>query len=415
MSQPPPPSLREAVLAITSADHVAHLTDVHSGLVLRAYKPCATGHAGGFTALSASAPHFAVLLKDKGVLAVFSHDRDQPLSKCPLPERLRTVSASPSGRLLAAGSETGKLYLWDAASGALLQVVDAHFQAITAIAWSWDEVMVASGSADAIVKVFEVASMADPLAPPPPPLHTLSTHTLPITALSFSHSPSATGRLFSASLDHAAKAHDLATGATLATYLCPSPIHGLALDPADMTVYLAGDAGAVYSTPLVGAPGVALAGSAPVISLRASWCSVHPTARVTSVAVSPSGTRVVAGTASGTVSIVDAGSRTVVRSLPAMSAPVVGLHTMIVHEPAAPLVSSSHGHRNNNNNDSRSKVSGSSLPLVATLARFKAASAADVADFALAAPSTFPNGSGLVEDHGLAAVDRFLLAVGDLN
>ncbi|KAJ3355892.1 Pre-rRNA-processing protein ipi3 [Allomyces javanicus] len=332
--------MREAFLAVTSADPLAALYDVHSGQTLHAFKPCTVPSAHAVAPLSSSIPHFAALQKDKGIIAVFSHDRDQPIAKWPLPEKLTCLASSASGRFLIAGAESGKAYVWDVASGTLLNVIEAHFQTVTVVRFSRDDRWVATASADAAVKVYELTTLVKGTVNPAhatptstcTPTHALPAHALPITDLHFSRTLGAHARLFTASLDHTVRVHDLATGTTLATVLYPAPVRCITTDPLDQALYVGADDGTVYHTPLVhmttGASTVAAGGRTPFTTLADT--------RPTAVAVTPSGAAVLIGTTTGAVRAVDVASRTVVRSFAVGKAPVVHVHTSVLGEAHGP-------------------------------------------------------------------------------
>ncbi len=57
--------------------------------------------------------------------------------KCALQERATCLAAHPNGMYIAAGSASGKLYVWELSSGLLLRTVEAaHYKAVSALAFS---------------------------------------------------------------------------------------------------------------------------------------------------------------------------------------------------------------------------------------------------------------------------------------
>jgi pre-rRNA-processing protein IPI3 len=148
--------MKEVFLSLTSGDPQGLVVEVQNGQVLQSFKPC-TVNRHGAAFLAPSIPSFFALQKEKGLIHGYGPGKDQPTSKFPVPERLQALAASPSGRLLAAGSESGKLYLWDISSGTLLCVVEAHFQAANVLTFSCDDMLLASGSADSSVKLFDTS------------------------------------------------------------------------------------------------------------------------------------------------------------------------------------------------------------------------------------------------------------------
>jgi hypothetical protein len=88
------------------------------------------------------------------------------------------VTFSPDGRLLASGSVDKTVKVWEAASGRLLHTLSGHTSWVFSVAFSPDGALLASGSTDKTVKVWEAATGRL--------LHTLSEHTYPVTSVAFS-------------------------------------------------------------------------------------------------------------------------------------------------------------------------------------------------------------------------------------
>lgn len=68
------------------------------------------------------------------------------------------VSFSPDGRILASGSADRMIKLWDVESGALLKTLEGHTHHVNAIAWNVNRHELATGSADATVKIWDIDS-----------------------------------------------------------------------------------------------------------------------------------------------------------------------------------------------------------------------------------------------------------------
>ena len=65
------------------------------------------------------------------------------------------VAFSPQGDLLAAGTMTGEIRLWDATSGIPLQTFQGHTDWVRSVAFSPDGKTLASGSEDQTVRLWE--------------------------------------------------------------------------------------------------------------------------------------------------------------------------------------------------------------------------------------------------------------------
>jgi WD40 repeat protein len=116
------------------------------------------------------------------------------------------IAMSPDGRLLATGSHDATVKLWDVATGRELRTFSGHTNFLQVVGFSPDGRTLASGGLDNTVKLWDVASGRE--------LHTLSGHANAIYSLAFSPD----GRvLASGSLDNTLKLWDVATGRELRT------------------------------------------------------------------------------------------------------------------------------------------------------------------------------------------------------
>ena len=165
----------ESLLAASSTQGVAQLCDPRSGALLRTLKDCRPGTNG----LCASEHFVATAERDRSFVHLWSWGKEQPHFRCQAPERLTCVAATADGAHCFAGAASGKLYLWQVASGRLLLAWDAHFKAATALSLCSENFLISAGE-DAIVLAWNVAQLLQ--APPASCLLPHASYLLPPTS-----------------------------------------------------------------------------------------------------------------------------------------------------------------------------------------------------------------------------------------
>lgn len=240
-----------ALLAVSSEKGVAHLCDASTGGLLRTLQDCHPCVGG----LAATSTCVVMAERTRSFIHLWSWSKEQPQYRCQVPERLGCVFATADGAHCVAGAGSGKLYLWEVASGKLLYTWDGHFRPVTALAGTCADGFLLSAGEDAIINVWSFARLlgaAETAAPAPRPFRTWTAHTLSVTALAVAEAGHAS-LVVSASLDQTVRVWRLAEGVKEAVHAADlgAALTCVAADPTHASVYAGASDGRVLHVPLL--------------------------------------------------------------------------------------------------------------------------------------------------------------------
>src|SRR6266581_1804845 len=71
-------------------------------------------------------------------------------------ERITGIAWSPDGKVLAAGSDDMKVYLWDMQKGQFPHILTGHSDVVLCVDWSPDARVLASGSNDETIRLWDI-------------------------------------------------------------------------------------------------------------------------------------------------------------------------------------------------------------------------------------------------------------------
>jgi WD40 repeat protein len=304
-------------LLVCSAEGLT-LWDVRSNTVLSTYRDCGAPALRGVVSVPAQvcrgqAPWASALaVAQSGAASVLQYGwgHDTPLFRCAVSEPMCALAASGDGTLLAGGGASGRLYLWDAATGELCREWQAHYKATSCLAFSPCGALLASGGLDGVAHCWDVAALLDVSASPgssgggsgAPPAASVSWsgHTMALMHLMFSPLSGLCGgpaaaRLVTCSLDRTVRWWDVASQRCLRTATLPCGASALCSDATGGAWYVGCVDGSIH--PLSGAGGDS-AGQP-----RSSAALLGHTAAVTCLVLSPDGDKVFSGGDDGTVRV----------------------------------------------------------------------------------------------------------------
>lgn len=230
--------------SLSSRNQVATFKDASSALrsvaLVFGSRDDGREHVDGFISCLASRPS----------VHMFSVAKEQPTFKCGVPEVMHSVAVSADGAYCVCGGASGRAFLWELASGALLRSWSAHYKRIGAAAFSPCGTVIVTGGDDGVVQVWAVAALVDvtdqsDLSAHPVATVTWSHHSLPVTSLRFGPGLGLAAPLVSTSLDRSARVWDVASDRCIFAVTCPAAVHCSAIDPLGRRLYLAcADSGA---------------------------------------------------------------------------------------------------------------------------------------------------------------------------
>ncbi len=166
-------------LASTSADRTVKVWDLAAGQATHTHAGSAGIFLGGAYGVAFSPDGCRLAAGQAQSLKVWDVASGQLVFSGPGHKaQVTAVAFSPDGRLLASGSFGGDLHLWDARTGEPIREIQAHEFPLAAVAFHPDGRRLATGSYDRLVKVWDVTTGE--------PLGTLSGHRGLVVGLAFS-------------------------------------------------------------------------------------------------------------------------------------------------------------------------------------------------------------------------------------
>ncbi|ELR23705.1 WD repeatcontaining protein [Acanthamoeba castellanii str. Neff] len=267
---------------------------------------------------------------------VWSWAREQPVLRFSIPEKLGVVAVSHDGLYCAAGAPSGKLYLWQVATGRMLKMWEGHYKGVTALAWTTDDMFLLSGGEDALLHLWSLASVFDDDDASSTdetsvrPEHTWNEHALPITSI-FCGVGGVRGRILTTSNDQTCKVWDIPSRRMAASLKFPSCLTTVTVDVLERHLFAGSVDGRVYAVdltmplPASNSDAMFMASEGGLLDMGEEkvfdTLSAHDR-HISSLSVSLDGNLLLSASHDGTAKMWDLGSRQVIRTFTTNKGPI---------------------------------------------------------------------------------------------
>ena len=302
------------------------------------------GAGSGYTLNQRDGCDFFLLSQaDKPAVHSWTWGRSQPHFKCAMPEKIGPLATTNDGVYCFGGGSSGRIYVWDVATGALLKEAHAHQGGgVRVLRVTSDGSCVVSGGEDAVIHVWSVVHLVDLSANEGTgatttgatsnidPLCSWTGHGLPVTDI-FCGYGGINGHVWSSSMDHTCKVWSILSKKLLFNIACPSSIESIVADPEEKFFYSGGGDGKIYVTQIKTVARHDESIGNRTISPEKQALAGH-TGRVNCLAMTPDGAVLISGGQDGIIVLWDIHSRISTKRLSMHNGPVTNL--LVLPRPA---------------------------------------------------------------------------------
>lgn len=255
-----------------SKESFALATSIHSSHQHASFRQADCPKHGAVLTGNGQGEKLFIVSRDKALLQVYSWGKEGAEQKIALPEALTCIDICyqpsiddgklhklPNFRvpwLLVGGSSSGRVYIWELASGNLLCVKDCHYQKISTVKFSKCGTFLISGSDDSRCLVWKTIDLIliydkdqDHLKSVKP-FFSIHDNSLPITDFVISDGLINDLKLYTTSKDCTIRIYNIMLKSLLTTFVLSEPIECITKDPANRNLYVGLHNGTIKSIPL---------------------------------------------------------------------------------------------------------------------------------------------------------------------
>ncbi|KAK9478756.1 WD40-repeat-containing domain protein [Lipomyces japonicus] len=280
-----------------------------------------------------------VAQSDRPIINVYSFTKEGPMQKLHVPEKLTCLAASRSGKFLVAGTATGKIILWEIASGTCFAYKEAHYNAVSKIAFSYDDAVVYTVGENRLMswRVIDLINKVD--VSEIQPIATVGVHGSEITDVHVGYGTALDSRVYTVSTDRSCRVWTGQFLKLITTFVFASPIYSVVVDPAERAVYTGSEEGTIYLVEMYRSTSSRTieysGGLQRIVQVSADECPkfTHHSGPVLALDLNFDGSVLTSGAQDGDVHVWDVATRQTLKSIQGKKGPVYSV-TVLQKMPA---------------------------------------------------------------------------------
>jgi pre-rRNA-processing protein IPI3 len=185
---------------------------------------------------------------DKPLLHMYQYGKSEPILHVHTQEIASCLASDTIGAFLMCGSRKGDIFVWELASGELLNTWQAHFKAVNKLIVSQDGQLLVSCGEDGLGRAWLLPHALDAQSPhyrTMQPYRSWNAHSLPVSDMLLLDQPGFL-RVYTCSADRHVVLYDLHSQRSLLRLALPQACEAMALSPSFDQLYIGTTGGSIY-------------------------------------------------------------------------------------------------------------------------------------------------------------------------